>query len=369
MTSETVAGGEVLPTDEIVVELDGVAYHRWETVRISRELNAASGTFELSATLTHPFPAKAGAEARIFLGNQLAATGFVDSLRLELSSTAHTVTISGRDRTAELVDCSVPPDLGQLSNVYLDDIVHELADPYDVEVEFAIDASPIFPVFAANQGDTAWAAIEKATRARSKLCFPTADGKLRIATPGDRNAVGPVVEGYADLELHWSTLERFQTYVVRGQNRGSNAGWGSAVAAIEGIAGDTSILRPRVLVVIAEGPLDSATARERADWERTVRVARSAAITATVRGWRQTPAGRLWTLNELVAVTVHRWGFSDRLLLDGLEFTRGDDGTKTALRLIRPSSYLPEPGKKDPFDSWAAAPASDTEPDTTEEER
>lgn len=360
MTQDLAVGPGAVVLDPVVVELEGVAYRNWETVRISRELNSGCGTFELSATLSHPFPAKAGVEARIRLGPHLAATGYVDQLRLELSQNGHSLKVSGRDRTSDLVDCSVPPELGSLSQVFLDEIADEIARPYGIDVQ-TITTGPIFPSYVANQGDSAWAAIERAARLRAKLCYPTADGRLRIDSPGQLRASGTIREGTADLSLDWSTLDRFRVYVVRGQGRGSDNGWGAAVAAIEARVEDEELTRPRTLVVIAESAIDNATAKERAEWERTVRIARSASITATVRGWRQTPNGPLWELNQRVQVNVPRWRFRDELLVDGLEFTRGTDGTKTTLRLVRPNAYLREPTSSktaDPFDAWASNAAS-----------
>lgn len=355
MTGADVVGAGAVVFDDVVVELEGVPYRNWETIRIGRELNSGSGTFELRATLTHPFPAKAGVEAKIRLGPHVAATGYVDSLRLELTADGHVLSISGRDRTSDLVDCSAPPELGTLSQVFLDEIATRIAKPYGVEVQ-TIETGPIFPTFTANQGDTAWAAIERAARLRGKLCYPTADGRLRIDRAGQTRARTSIREGYADLALAWSTLERYRLYVVRGQNRGSDNGWGASVAAVEARVEDSKFTRPRTLVVVAESAVDPATAQERAEWERTVRIARSASITATLRGWRQGTNGPLWELNQLVEVYVSRWRFRDLLLVDGLEFTRGDDGTRTTLRLVRPNAYLREPGNKpDPFDVWADA--------------
>lgn len=353
MTDLTAQPGAVV-FDDVVVQLEGVTYRNWETVRIARELNSGAGTFELRATLTHPFPAKAGVEAKIRLGPHLAAVGYVDQLRLELTSDGHAITVSGRDKTADLVDCSTPPDLGSLSDVFLDEIAEKVAAPYGVEVR-TITTGPIFPKFVPNPGDSAWASIERAARLRAKLCFPSAEGRLMIDSPGQFAAAGSIREGSADLSLAWSTLDRYQVYIVRGQNRGSDQGWGSAVAAIEARSTDSALRRPRTLVVVAESAVDQASAQERADWERTVRIARSAGITATVRGWRQKINGPLWELNQRVSVNVPRWRFRDELLVDGVEFTRGDDGTRTTLRLVRPNAYLPEPGspEKDPFDSWA----------------
>jgi prophage tail gpP-like protein len=368
LTPSTSLDPALVVFDPITVELDGVAFRNWETLRLSRELNAACGTFEISATLSRPWPAKAGAKARILLGDQLAATGYVDGVRLQLTSSGHTVTVTGRDKTSDLVDCSVPPTVGQLSNVHLLDIAIELGRPYGVE-EDVRENGDVFPTYTPNQGESAWSALEKAARLRGKLCFATPQGKLRIDRPGAQRASGTIREGEGDLELRWENTDKFRTYIVRGQGRGTDNGWGESVAAVHAESFDQSIKRPRTLVVIAESAVDTTTAQERADWERTVRWARSASFVATVRGWRQKWGGPLWELNQLVAVKVPRWGFEADLLVDSLEFSRGDDGTRTTLRLVRADSYTPEPGgqKGDPFAEWAtkgksAAEDSDEDP-------
>jgi prophage tail gpP-like protein len=354
--------------DEIEVELDGTTFRGWESIRLSREMNSACGTFEISASLSHPFPGHAGARAVVRLGGLVAARGFVDDVELELSESGHSCTIGGRDKTCDLVDCSVPYNMGQLQNVYLDDIAKALSEPYGVEVDVGQAVrGDLIPRFVTNQGDTAWAALERIARLGGQLCYPTADGTLRIERPAQRDSVGSIQEGDSGLRLRWTDADRFNLYVIRGQNRGSDAGWGANVAAVQAFAIDDDVGRSRTLLVVAETAIDPQTAQERANWERTVRRARSAGVTAKVRGWRQKWNGPLWALNELVPVSIPRWGFSAKLLVDGLAFTRDEQGTSTELRLVRPDSYSPEPSKSDPFKDWADKGSSSPDVDLDEE--
>jgi len=354
------------PQDELVLEVEGRPFAAWTSFRLKRELGACSGSFEIEGTIEHPFPIRAGARVRVLLGGLLAATGNVDAIRCRLSGSEHAVEVGGRDLTADLHDCSIHEDLGELSDVYLTDVAHLAASPYDVELHVLGSGDP-FPKWRFNTGETAWAAIERACRLRGRLAYADEEGALVIEAPARRRAEGAIVEGLADLDLRWEDGDRFQTYLVRGQGRGSDSAWGSAVAAVEGSARDFGVRRPRVLVVVAETSISPEDAEARALWERAVRSARSAFIEAGVQGWRQTPGGRLWRLNELVYVDVPRWGFRDVLLVDGLEFSRSEEGTRTTLRLARKTAYDPEPAPSaDPFEDWAGEPASDALPDEGE---
>lgn len=365
------------PDDELFLTVGGREFSGWEKVRVERALDSASGQFQLTASSEGgAFPIKPGELVQVRIGRpstyskvqatrpardallEILATGQVDLLRASLGPSTRTFTLGGRDATADLVDCSATNQPGEWFGIGLEDLVRQIAAPFGVRV-FIDDRirelpSPLlrpdaqvrpFDVFALNQGEKAWEAIERACRARALLCYGRGDGGLQISLPAEARAQTALVEGENVLEatLNYSLANRFQTYIVRGQRQGDDSGWGAAVAQIEGRALDRRLRRFRPLIVMAEGIVTEEDAQVRAIWEGTNRAARAATLKVTVQGVRQIPGGRPWTVNELVPCRIPSLRVNSDLLVASTLLSRGSQGTRTELEFVRPDAFEPQP--------------------------
>ena len=100
---------------DIILEVDGRRYGGWKSIDISRGLEQCAGTFRLSVTdrwpqQNEPRGIKAGAACRVTIDGRAVITGYVDDVEASWSATSHEYRVSGRDKTADLVDCC-PPSL------------------------------------------------------------------------------------------------------------------------------------------------------------------------------------------------------------------------------------------------------------------
>ena len=91
-----------------------IGWHRWEgwqDIRISRSIEAAASDFVLSFTI-HPkqtvrrFEIFPGDPCTVSVGPDLVITGHVDDVSQAYDAHHRTISISGRSRTADLIDCS-----------------------------------------------------------------------------------------------------------------------------------------------------------------------------------------------------------------------------------------------------------------------
>jgi prophage tail gpP-like protein len=144
-----------------------------------------------------------------------------------------------------------------------------------------------------------------------------------------------------------SHRDRFSQYQVKGQQSGSDDWYGEDAAHPLGSATDGDITRHRPLTVLAEEQIDSASAKERAEWERNVRYGRSRRISYTVHGWYH--ADGLWQPNVLVDVRDPFLSLTGTRLVAGVGLTLDEDGFTTTLELLPRQAFdrieLPEPGE------------------------
>lgn len=333
--------------DELELLVGGTRFTGWESVQVVRQMEAASGSFTVTVSDRDPLPIKAGQEVTVRVAGEVVIRGHVDQVDAKGSATERSVSIAGRDLTADLVDCSELSEPGEWFDIELVALVSLIAQPFRVEVRSLLEDFPDpFDRFARQPGETAFSAIERACRLRGVLAFSSGDGALLLARPGKTLADAALVEGENVLSWAVSTnlRQRFQHYVVRAQMRGQDDYFGDQSALVEGTADDAGVPRFRPLLVLAEGALAFENARDRAQWEATVRAARSSTVSVIVQGWRQLPGGRVWQLNERATVRLPGAGLDQVLLVNELRFSRDlEEGTITEIGLTRSDAYDPQP--------------------------
>lgn len=347
--------------DDIVLLLDGKRYSGWTELSVRRALDTVHGEFDLQLTSRErtdaaAWPLRAGAECALLAGSEQAGfqtliTGYIDRLSALINATGHTISIAGRDRTADLVDCAAVHTPGSWRNVPLKTIVEALVAPFKVTVQITGDAGPNIPKFALQQGETVWAAIERLLKFRGLIGWTQSDGSLLIGQPAKGAVIARLAEGETLLEISadHDVTERFSDYVVKGQASGSDERSGDAVTLIGAKAHDPAVGRYRPMIIIAEEQSDKASAQKRADWEANTRAARSQPGSGMVQGWRD-PRGNLWRPDSRIEIYAPSAYLAGEMLITGVTFARGNDGgTTTTLQLERPEAWtlMPVPAGSD----------------------
>ena len=97
--------------NKVSLHVKGLRYEGWESVTVTRNIESVATTFSLGLTERYPghlrpFRVRTGDRCQVKIGGELVLTGQVDRVAPSYSARHHTIAISGRSRTAQLVDCS-----------------------------------------------------------------------------------------------------------------------------------------------------------------------------------------------------------------------------------------------------------------------
>lgn len=340
--------------EDITLTVDGKIYGGWKSASISRGIEQVAGTFTLGVTERWPGQPErrelhAGQECTVRIGSEIVITGLIDEIERGVKKGGVEISVTGRDRTGQLVDCSAPMKPSEWSGPSLGTLARALASPFGVSVSVAVDAGRPFEIFALQPGETAFAALSRACRQRAVLAIADGKGGLVITRGGTAHGGGVLEEGVTRFEGRWrdSWRERYSNYTVMGQG----GGWSDAADNAEGraAAADTEITVYRPLVLIAEDQGDGVTMAERAAWEARTRKAKGRGGSVTAPGWRNS-AGKLWQPNTLVRVIAPAGGVTGDLLISSVNFGMSkQDGTTTQLELVGRHAFdlLPEKGSGD----------------------
>jgi prophage tail gpP-like protein len=339
------------PDNECRLVIDGKSYGGWTRIEVQRGIEQIAGGFVLQLTARYPGSEEPlqpcmGRACQVFLGNDLVITGYVDDFETDDTDTSSYLRVEGRDKTADLVDCSAVYKSGQWRNVRLEQIVADIARPFGITVAVAPGTSTgdVFKRFALEEGEKAFAAIDRACRLRAVLPTSTPEGNLLLTNASEVNSGVRLIEGVNMLRFNskHSWKERHSLITLKGQVPGDNQEYGEAAAHLMASAKDEEIDRYRPLVVIAEHGTSNKSLAERAQWEVNVRMGRGKRGGCSLVGWRTGKDGQegpLWRENTLVHVTSPRMYLDMELLIVACSYQLTEKGKKIDLTFARREAF------------------------------
>jgi len=339
-----------------VVDVAGRQLSAWTSVRVTRGMERCPSDFELTMTSRFPgalkqYVVSRGDRCQVFIGDDLVITGWVDRVTPSFTRNSHSITVIGRSKCADLVDCSAEWPGGQIVGTSALDIATKVAAKYNIAVHGKVDEGQVIPSVALMYGESAFSIIERTCRYRQLLAYDDVYGNLVLSqvTKDDRMASGFVQgQNVESASAVWSMDERFSDYAITLQSINTFQEEGDA-GFVQGIVNDDGVPRHRLIYLVAEasfGGLD--LIGRRAQWECNRRYGRSNAVRLSCDSWRD-QNGRLWTPNTLVPVKLPELSSSD-FTLNGVEmvigevsFHQGDDGEHAELVLMPPQAFDPAP--------------------------
>lgn len=322
--------------------VNGMIYGGWTSISIQRGIEQLAGSFSLRVTERWPGvvesrPIKKGDVAVVKIDGEAVCTGYVNRTRIGFDDQSTWFDVEGRDKTADLVDCSAIWKSGQWRDSSVKQIATDLCSPFGISVVIGKlaekAAAEKIASFALEDGETVQDTLERLLRMKALMMWTDGLGNLIINLPEQTPAQTALVQGENLLQAEAATdeTEQFSQYTVKGQARG--------VHNVKGEAADGTVKRYRPLVILAED--HGTTPIKRAKHEQTMREGKADTASATVQSWRQGgDKGGLWLPGLRVMVNapyLHK--ANDEMIISELEYRKDENGTVTRLQLTNPKAY------------------------------
>jgi len=321
----------------------------WKSFAISKSIETLSGSFNFSVNdnwsgLKAPWPIQPNDKAEVYLGDTKLITGYVEVVRNSLSSTDTTIEVSGRDIAADLVDCSADISGGEIKSQKLEALAAWLLGPFGLKVLTSVDTGSAFPNFRITQGQSVFEILDKKIRQKGFLLISNENGTVEITEPGEDYALTGIVEGQNIMssDASFDFKDRFSKYTVKAANDLEVDGMDGY--KIIGRATDEGVPRFRPLVIVGESAMTLEQAKKRAQYEASVRAARSVKVSVTLSGFTQRD-GSIWKMNQLVRVNSPTIGIiNETLLICDVSYSLSEGaGAITTLGLKRKDAFIPVP--------------------------
>ncbi|MBF0168802.1 MAG: hypothetical protein HQL45_14340 [Alphaproteobacteria bacterium] len=341
-------------TSEVSLIVGGKIHKGWDSASITLSAERVAGSFSLSLAdawregdQVIQRTVKGGDACVVQVGGETVITGYVDSVAPGYSTSKHGITVSGRDVTGDLVDCS--SEHLEFTGQGIAAIVQGLCKPFGVGVITKGDMGSPFPRFATNVGDGVIESIERACRLRGLIAYSDGLGNLVIS----KGLSGAVIERFErgknviEAGATHDFANRFSSITVKTSREGSDTLSTAEIASVSGVARDGAIKRHRPLIILSEMQADGLSASERADFENRMRIARSQKINLTAQGW-QAPSGKVRRPGQGVQFDDDWLGASGAYVISEITLEKAlSGGTTSKLTLMAPGAFdkIAEPDK------------------------
>jgi len=295
--------------------VNGQPFIIWETATLRRSIDDNCGSFKFTNSSTvpgQPYPVKEGDLVGIKINGILKLTGYVDGVSTISDSDQHTVTVIGRDTTADIIDSSVPNSAKVIEGpITLKSMMQKVIAGLKANIAVIDDIDPDEftdkDLQAASSGGNAMDFLVSFSRKRQVYLVSDGDNSLVIFSPGESTSstslirkVNNQTNNVKSSSSRFSSQGRYNKVVcTSADNFGNNA---SADYSVDGTS-------------------------------------RTGEYTAKVAGYAQS-SGALWDFGQLVNVDDEYANVRGQLLIRAVEmFSSIQGGSTTSILCASPDAY------------------------------
>lgn len=333
--------------DCITLVVNGAEYASWSQASIKYAADAAARSFDFTVADVpgnlEGFQIQPQDVALVYVGSDLVVNGYIDVIAPSFDASNHTMKITGRSKSADMIDTSATHSTGQFKDKTALDIAKEI-DHYGVGVESPMDLDK-HRYFQINQGEKTIDAIDRLARADGFLIRGKADGGLILERAGDARMGGALIEGMIPILSGSSSLradKKFSDVTVKGQN---GSGVEDDDIEGEGIVKNDGAKRYRPRIQLCDTAGGKANCTKQAEWQAKRLEGMNTSANFTCAGFRL--GAELWEANRLVYVNSPKLRIDQDMSIKSVDLSQdAQGGSSTKLSLVDPRALGGDaPGK------------------------
>ena len=352
------------------VRVNGRPLTTAKSIVVDRKIKQAVGTFNIQYSLGPGGSSviKGNERIEVYADGTQVLNGFAEKISLKEDSGNRFITISGRDRTADLLDSSLREMKEFNGPINLPDIIQAVLDDLGLSDISVVDESQNLKPFLAEDlisgspGENAFVFINRYCVKRQVIVTTNGDGDILLLA-GEyqdsglilKDIVGGFDNNVKNTSIDIDLTKIFGEYKIRAQqnplkrNRQTSA---QAIVSVEGTSQDSQARSTRYLEVEAIEDMEPETAQERADYEAAIRNSESLVIKTTYAG--HTLNGSVPFPGRQVRFVHEVFGFDMLAVVRDMKMSYDSGKSETMLSLSKQDAY----GKQIPKSSGGTGSGS-----------
>ncbi|WP_027523343.1 phage baseplate assembly protein [Bradyrhizobium sp. Ec3.3] len=324
----------------VTITAGGMQWTAFKEFHVHAAFNKAARAFsievaaELGASATNAI-FSVGTEVTINANGDLLLAGYVDSREPSIAARKAIISVSGRSKSADLIDSSGEHETGQFEDKDPLEIAQAISSNYAAKWESDQQLEKI-EQYQLTPGETCFRCVEKLTRQQGMTITGTPEGNAKITKAGsERN--GPLIEGVNILAgtAHHNGSNRHSKIIVRGQRP---FGHGDDNLEIEAEEQDDGVQRNRTIIIIQNEDTTKDRAKKRAKNRKNRTAGNALKATISVQGFHD-DGGQLWAPGSLVWTESPFLDIAQDMLIESVDYRQNDGGSIATLNLIDPRAY------------------------------
>lgn len=304
--------------NKLTLRINGTAVPFY-TASLNYSLEQLAHTFSCSIAamnIVEPLPVE------FYLNDKLILTGQIDGVDSSTDSSSKTVTISGRSKSANMIDSRITMDA--LYDQPIDKLLRKLAAPFNLNVQCQVKSLEPIAEFQIN----AESPVENVAQVIREQGFVLVErnGVLTIEHTAHAVIQGIGLEVGNNIEqlgISRKFDKQFHTIEVQGA-------WDEASATVTSGHIDSS----RTLVIISDQLQTEEACLSRANYERNSAIAQSLTASSSIADIF--PELAIDGINRVIRVIDKKQDFNEMLVIKALGLSVSESSAVTSIQLARP---------------------------------
>ena len=343
----------------LFVKIDDYQIADWESFSIEKSLSTLCGKFEFimsSKLFSENINFYDGEKIEIYINDEIFMTGYIENFEIQLTESEYQISISGREKTCDIIDCNNILDKNTWYNQSLWAIGNYLCNPFDINVLTNLPEVKI-KYAAIEDSETIFDFLLKLAKQQNVRLNTSPYGNIEIVNTESETMHYFELSEVTNTKITGNREERFSEYVCKTQYANNNGdAWNEKNIFINKKATDANVFRYRSKV-FSESNMNANECQKYANWEAQNRAAKSTKFSFSYPAW--TKNGVFISIGDLVNFDGKKTNLSSVMIVDTINYKLEADSYSISVNLLdkmlfnaNPKDLIPMKKKVKDSDVW-----------------
>jgi len=303
---------------KLELKVDNRKYSGWENVTISKSIQSIAHNFSMNIFNADGISIKDDDLIQILKDDKVFFTGYLDDMNIGISDIKKPLSISGRSKTGDLIDCNVSENK-QYNKQNIKQIISDLVKPFNISVSSSLKLEPL-EIFNTKVGETYFDAINRLCKQTNTLPISDNFGNIEIIkNQQNKSSIVLKDSDFKELNLPKKLSKRFSKYTYKKEGIITDVTDGSVI--------DDTVLRFKPFVGVNTEDKDN---QDLAKWQLNHNKASEISLTAVVKGWDL-------EINTIVKLETEI--VNNSFLIKDITYSKSDSGTISNVTFVSKDLY------------------------------